>query len=44
MNLFNRALDRVIAAREEQAQRFVDEFNAEHGYNVASDMSNDLRG
>ena len=44
MNFFNRAFEKVIAAREEQAQRFVDEMIAERGLDVIVDMSNDLRG
>nr|WP_320143380.1 hypothetical protein [uncultured Cohaesibacter sp.] len=44
MNFFNRAFEKVIAAREEQAQRFVDEMIAERGLDVMVDMSNDLRG
>ena len=43
MNFFNRAFEKVIAAREEQAQRFVDEMIAERGLDVMVDMSNDLR-
>ncbi|WP_321338279.1 hypothetical protein [uncultured Cohaesibacter sp.] len=44
MNFFNRAFEKVIAVREEQAQRFVDEMIAERGLDVMVDMSNDLRG
>lgn len=44
MNFFNRAFEKVIAAREEQAQRFVDEMIAERGLDVMVDMSSDLRG
>ncbi|WP_316860102.1 hypothetical protein [uncultured Cohaesibacter sp.] len=44
MNFFNRALDRVISAREAQAQRFVDEYMADHGLESMIDMSVDPRG
>ncbi len=44
MNFFNRAFDRVVAAREEQAQRFVDEFATDRGFDVAFDLTVDPRG
>nr|WP_319515752.1 hypothetical protein [uncultured Cohaesibacter sp.] len=43
MNFFNRAFERVVAAREEQAQRFVDEFISDRGLDAMIDMSNDPR-
>nr|WP_319388448.1 hypothetical protein [uncultured Cohaesibacter sp.] len=44
MNFFNRALEKVIAAREEQAQRFVDEYMSDRGLGSFIDMTNDPRG
>ena len=40
MNFFNRAFEKVIAAREEQANRFVDEYLAENGINADIDLLN----
>ncbi|WP_319413417.1 hypothetical protein [uncultured Cohaesibacter sp.] len=44
MNFFNRALEKVINAREAQAQRFVDEYMSDRGLDSIIDMTNDPRG
>ena len=40
MNFFNRAFERVVAAREEQASRFLEDFLADRGIDADSDMLN----
>ena len=41
MNFFNRAFEKVVAAREEQAQRYVNEFMAESsGFDFDNDILN----
>nr|WP_321455730.1 hypothetical protein [uncultured Cohaesibacter sp.] len=40
MNFFNRAFEKVVAAREEQAQRYVNEFMADRGFDFDKDILN----
>ena len=40
MNFFNRALDRVIAAREEEAVRYINEYMADRGLDKEFGMMN----
>jgi hypothetical protein len=43
MNFFNRAFEKVVAAREEQAQRFVDEYISAHGIDTMLGSISDPR-
>ena len=42
MNFFNRAYENLVSAREEQANRFVNDYVANNGLNI--DLTTDLRG
>nr|WP_319516871.1 hypothetical protein [uncultured Cohaesibacter sp.] len=42
MNFFNRAFENLITAREEQANRFINEYAADNGLSI--DLSTDPRG
>ncbi|WP_280955359.1 hypothetical protein [Cohaesibacter haloalkalitolerans] len=44
MNFFNRAFEKVISAREEQAQRYVNEYMSAHGLEASVDLTVDPRG
>ncbi|WP_280952853.1 hypothetical protein [Cohaesibacter celericrescens] len=43
MNFFNRAFDRYIQSREEQAERFVSTYMADHGIDTMLEISTDSK-
>jgi hypothetical protein len=44
MNFFSRAFEKVISAREEQVQRYVDEYMSARGFDASVDLTVDPRG
>nr|WP_319389229.1 hypothetical protein [uncultured Cohaesibacter sp.] len=44
MNILNRAFERIISAREEEAQRYIDNLMADHGFDISKDEVNNPRG
>jgi hypothetical protein len=44
MNILNRAFERLVSAREEEAQRYIENLMADHGFDISKDENNNPRG
>ncbi|WP_319484980.1 hypothetical protein [uncultured Cohaesibacter sp.] len=44
MNILNRAFERLVAAREEEAHRYIENLMADHGFDISKDDVNNPRG
>ncbi|WP_280955373.1 hypothetical protein [Cohaesibacter haloalkalitolerans] len=44
MNILNRAFERIVSAREEEAQRYIENLMADHGFDISKDENNNPRG